>query len=85
MKTATVRDLRYDFPKVEAWIRAGEQVVITKRSKPVARLGPPEPPAKAAKKVKQPDYRARVRRIFGDRIFTAAEVEEMRAFETGEP
>jgi hypothetical protein len=33
----------------------------------------------------QPDYAARAKRIFGDRVFTAAEVEEMRAFETGEP
>ena len=84
MKKATVRDLRYDFPKVEAWIAAGEEIVITKRGKPVARLVREKPAAwKTAPAM--PDYRARARRIFGDRVFSAKEVEEMRAFETGEP
>ena len=83
MKTATVRDLRYSFPKIEAWLEGGEEVLITKHSKPVARLvpgagDPPKPP-------KLPDFRARRDRIWGDRVFTEEEVEEMRAFETGEP
>jgi len=83
MKTATVRDLRYDFPRIEAWLESGQEVLITKHSKPVARVSP-APIAKPVK-LKHPDYAARRKRIWGDRIFTAAEVEEMRAFETGEP
>jgi len=84
MKTATVRDLRYDFPKIEAWLAGGEEIVITKHSKPVAKLSLPEagPPKRA---LKHPDYRARLDRIWGGRVFTQAEVDEMRAFETGEP
>ena len=83
MKTATVRDLRYSFPKIEAWLESGEEVLITKHAKPVARLVPgggeaPRPP-------KLPDFEARRKRIWGDRVFSAEEVEEMRAFETGEP
>jgi hypothetical protein len=35
MKTATVRDLRYDFPKIEAWLEGGEEIIITKHSKPI--------------------------------------------------
>ncbi len=84
MKTATVRDLRYDFPKIEAWLAGGEEVLITKHSKPLARITR----AGAAPKRKlppQPDYEARLKRIWGDRVFTQAEVDEMRAFETGEP
>ena len=84
MKKATVRDLRYDFPKVEAWIAAGEEIVITKRGKPVARLVREKPVAWKKPPV-LPDYEARRRRIWGDRVFSAQEVEEMRAFETGEP
>ncbi len=84
MKTATVRDLRYDFPKIEAWLASGQQVLVTKHAKPLAMVSP-APAAKAKKKLKHPDYRARLKRIWGDRVFTAAEVEEMRAFETGEP
>ncbi len=83
MKTATIRDLRYDFAKLEGWLRSGEEIQITKHNKPVATL------LKAKSVTKDPpplpDFRARAKRIFGDRVFTAAEVEEMRAFETGEP
>ncbi len=84
MKIATVRDLRYDFPKIEAWLAGGEDILITKHSKPVARITR----AGATRKRKlppQPDYQARRQRIWGERVFTQAEVDEMRAFETGEP
>ena len=84
MKTATVRDLRYDFPKIEAWLAGGEEILITKHSKPVARISH----ASTVPKMKlptQPDYEARRKRIWGGRVFTQAEVDEMRSFETGEP
>lgn len=41
MKTATVRDLRQNFPKIELWLAEGEPITITKRDKPVALLSPP--------------------------------------------
>lgn len=85
MKTATVRDLRYDFPKIEAWLRAGEEVQITKRSKPLARVLPESKVERRKKMPPLPDFEARRKRIWGDRVFTHQEVEEMRAFETGEP
>jgi prevent-host-death family protein len=40
MKTATVRDLRNHYSQLLAWIAAGEEITITQRGKPVARLGP---------------------------------------------
>jgi antitoxin (DNA-binding transcriptional repressor) of toxin-antitoxin stability system len=83
MKTATLRDLRYSFPKIEAWLRAGEKVEITRHAKPIAHLAPPT--KSKAPKFDVKEHRARLRRIWGDRVFSAAEVEEMRAFETGEP
>jgi antitoxin (DNA-binding transcriptional repressor) of toxin-antitoxin stability system len=84
MKTATVRDLRYDFPKIEAWLAGGEEILITKHAKPVARISPPGS-ERRKKPPLAPDYRARRKRIWGDRVFTQAEVDAMRAFETGEP
>lgn len=83
MKTATIRDLRYDFAKLEGWLRSGEEIQITKHNKPVATLLRAKPVTKA--RPPQPDYKARLKRIWGDRVFSAKEVEEMRAFETGEP
>ncbi|NJK90569.1 MAG: type II toxin-antitoxin system prevent-host-death family antitoxin [Blastochloris sp.] len=85
MKTATVRDLRYDFPRIEALLAGGEEVLITKHAKPVARLLPPAKSATRRKTLRHPNYKARLQHIWGDRVFTQAEVDEMRAFETGEP
>lgn len=83
MKTATIRDLRYDFARLEALLRGGEEIQITKHNKPVATLSRSKPATKQRPPL--PDFRARAKRIWGDRVFSAAEVEEMRAFETGEP
>ncbi|MFT5469984.1 MAG: prevent-host-death family protein [Verrucomicrobiales bacterium] len=40
MKTATVRDLRNRYTDLLAWISAGEEIVITRRGKAIARLVP---------------------------------------------
>lgn len=83
MKTATVRDLRYDFPKIEAWLAGGEEILITKHSKPIARISSEMATAKPMPPL--PDFAARAKKTWGDRFFTQEEVDEMRAFETGEP
>ena len=83
MKTATVRDLRYDFPKIEAWLAGGEEILITKHSKPIGKFTPDTASKKPLPPL--PDYAARLKRIWGDRYFTQEEVDEMRAYETGEP
>jgi antitoxin (DNA-binding transcriptional repressor) of toxin-antitoxin stability system len=83
MKTATIRDLRYDFAKLEAWLRHGEEIQITKHNKPVATLSRAKPVKKTRPPL--PDFQARRKRIWGDRVFSAKEVEDMRAFETDEP
>ncbi|PYT84558.1 MAG: hypothetical protein DMG40_01175 [Acidobacteria bacterium] len=61
MKKATVRDLRYRFSKVEELLREGEEIQITKRKRPIARLLPPEPPVPKV----FPDFLARMKKIFG--------------------
>lgn len=82
MQTLTIRDLRYDFGKVEAWLADGEEIEITKHGKPVAHLSPPH-----AKKPFQFDAAAHLRWLdetWGDRVFTAEEVREMREAEHGD-
>lgn len=61
MKKATVRDLRYDFRKIERALRAGEEIEITKRGKRIARLVP------ETQKAPLPDFMARLREMFGDK------------------
>lgn len=60
MKKATVRDLRYDFPKIERVLRAGEEIQITKRNRIIARLVPEGSTAEL------PDIMERLRQIYGD-------------------
>lgn len=54
MSTVSIRDLRTSFPKVEAMLNAGEEVWISKRGKPFARITLETPPAES-----KPDFKAR--------------------------
>jgi antitoxin (DNA-binding transcriptional repressor) of toxin-antitoxin stability system len=71
MKQASVRDLRYNFPAVERMLRAGETIEITKRKRVIGKLMPVEPETKP----KMPDFMARLRKIYGNRVLkvTAAQ------------
>ena len=75
MKTATVADLRNNFRRVSALIDDGESVDITRRGRVVARL---VPPVAAPRKLVKPDWMAQIKEIWGDRVFSAAEVKAMR-------
>ena len=77
MKTANVRQLRHDFGSVMDWIAEGQQVEIVKKGKVIALLSPPPPPAKP-KKFKLPDFEARQKRIFGDRVLPGNIIAEER-------
>lgn len=78
MKTASIRDIRYRFSEIEARLRHGEEIQITKRRRVIARLVP----VKATGKRKSPpDFMAILKRIYGTRMAktTGAElVSEMR-------
>ena len=63
MRRATVRDLRYRFPKVEDLLQSGEEIEITKRNRVIARLTPP--PLERA--TRRPDFLARLKKIYGDK------------------
>jgi antitoxin (DNA-binding transcriptional repressor) of toxin-antitoxin stability system len=73
MKRATVRDLRYAFPKVEASLAEGEEIEIVKRGKVVAKLVPVE---RTRTPVARPDFMARLKQIYGDQMspVTGAEI-----------
>lgn len=76
MKTASVRDIRQNFPRVMAWIADGEQVAVTMRRKIVARLVPERNEPK--RKPPAPDFAAISREIFGNRSFAGDTMEEER-------
>ena len=75
MKKASVRDLRYRFSVVEDLLRDGEEIQITKRKRVIARLLPPKRP----KRVKRPDFMARLKKIFGNKVMKVSGAEQLAA------
>jgi antitoxin (DNA-binding transcriptional repressor) of toxin-antitoxin stability system len=73
MKTATVRDLRYDFKRVERLLAEGEPIEITKRKRVIAKLMPAAAPPE---RPKMPDFLGRMRKTYGDKVLktTGAEI-----------
>ena len=70
MRRASVRDLRYSFKDVEASLAAGEEIEITKRNRVIAHLVPVAQPKSATV-----DFRARLKRMWGERIIEPGLVE----------
>ncbi len=64
MKTATVRDLRNQFPRLAALLADGETLQITNRGRPVAILSPA--PSPKAAKAPLPDFLGRMAKVFPD-------------------
>jgi len=52
MRTASVRQLRTEFPQIERWLAAGETISLLKRRKVVGQIIPPPPE-------KKPDFAKR--------------------------
>jgi antitoxin (DNA-binding transcriptional repressor) of toxin-antitoxin stability system len=75
MKRASVRDLRYDFPKVEKMLAEGESIEITKRNRVVARLVPTGE-TNAPRHI--PDFLGRMKKIYGDKVLEVSGAELIR-------
>jgi antitoxin (DNA-binding transcriptional repressor) of toxin-antitoxin stability system len=66
MPSVNIRQLR-DTRRLKAWLRAGKTVELRERDKLIAKIVPEkEAPEKPAK---WPDFAARRKAMFGDRIF----------------
>ena len=71
MKQASVRDLRYEFKKIERLLHQGEEIQITKRRKVIARLVPEN----GGPLPEMPDFLGRMRAIYGDKVFKVSGAE----------
>lgn len=74
MKSVSVRDLRYDFKKVEQLLSQGEEIQVTKRRHVIARLVPEKP----AERPPLPDFAARLKAIYGDKVYETSGAELIR-------
>ncbi len=79
MRTVTVRDIRNNFAKVEAWLGEGEEIRIEKRGKPIGFLS--ATPKSGNAEIQKPDFAARLQTIWGGRVFSEEEVRAMREAE----
>ena len=77
MKTATVQQIKHDFGTVLDWVANGELVEVSKHGKIVALITPPTAP-KPVRPRKRPDFAARLKRIYGDKIFSGNVIVEER-------
>ena len=69
MPSVNIRQLR-DTRRLKAWLRAGKTVELRERNQVIAHIVPEkqeQPPRK------WPDFEARAREIFGDRVLTAVD------------
>lgn len=64
MRTTTIRELRHETTTVLSWVAGGESVEVRRRGEPVAVLSPHKRKTRMAK----PDYMARLRAIYGDKV-----------------
>lgn len=72
MPSVNLRQLR-DTRRLKAWLRAGHIVELRERDKVIARIVPESTEEKPAK---WPDFEARARKIFGDRILPNVVLED---------
>ena len=71
MKRTSIRELKHQTSKVLAVVETGGTLEVCRRGKPVAVLSPPGSRMKAEK----PDFAARLREIYGDRILESTGTE----------
>jgi antitoxin (DNA-binding transcriptional repressor) of toxin-antitoxin stability system len=75
MKTITIRDLRQRWPAAEAALQVENEILITRDSRPVARLVRISPP-KARRAAWNPvAHAARIKKIFGHRVFPGVDAQ----------
>jgi antitoxin (DNA-binding transcriptional repressor) of toxin-antitoxin stability system len=69
MESITLRQLR-DTKQVKTWLRAGVHIEVCERGELIGDLVPRTP---AKPPVEWPDFEARAKEIFGDRVLTAVD------------
>jgi len=71
MPSVNIRQLR-DTRRLKAWLRAGKTVELRERDRLIARIVPEN--EEKPKPVEYPDFAARRKAIFGDRVLPGADL-----------
>lgn len=73
MPRVNMRGLR-DTRQIRAWLRAGKSIEIRDRSRRLIGRIMPESEPKQGKEIEWPDFAARRKKVFGDRILPGADL-----------
>lgn len=73
MPSVNMRGLR-DTRQIRAWLRAGKSIEIRDRSHHLIGRITPESEPQEAKKIEWPDFAARRKKIFGDKVLPGADL-----------
>jgi hypothetical protein len=69
MPSINLRELR-DTKQLKAWLKAGQTVELRERNRVLGRILPERP---TTRPVEWPDFEARLKKIYGDRVLPAVE------------
>ena len=75
MKTITIRDLRQRWPEAEAALQVEDEILITRDSKPVAKLVRFVQPETKRRRWNPERHAAQIKRIFGNKVFPSSDQE----------
>ncbi|MBV9074822.1 MAG: hypothetical protein JOZ10_14430 [Acidobacteria bacterium] len=70
MPKVNIRQLR-DTRRLKQWLQAGKTVVLCDRNRTIARI---VPEAQAQRTAPYPDFGARARKVFGDRVLSGSTI-----------
>jgi len=73
MKTITIRDLRQRWPEAEAALAMEGEIIITRDSKPVARLLRVAPPESNRPRWDPEEHRRWTKKVFGNKVFPSSD------------
>ncbi len=75
MKTITIRDLRQRWPETEAALEVEDEILITRDSKPVAKLVRLAEPETKRKRWNPEEHREWIKKVYGKKVFPSSDVE----------
>ncbi len=73
MKTITIRDLRQRWPEAEAALQVEEEIIVTRDSKPVAKLVRITPAETKLPRWTPKAHRRWIKAVFGKKVFPSSD------------
>jgi antitoxin (DNA-binding transcriptional repressor) of toxin-antitoxin stability system len=73
MRTITIRDLRQRWPEAEAALQAEDEIIVTRDSKPVAKLVRVTPAEARRVRWTVEEHRRWIKKVFGKKVFPSSD------------